>query len=326
MIITMQAMQYNTMIQYKLSVPTLNHSMYHTNRKQLKACAVHETYGYTDFAFVSMITSEGNEGMIGMPLYVKSAAKLGASIKQWTNIDTVMMVFGSTMLSGEHHTILTQAGWIMCYMSSIENPSSGASSRFLSTKMYSKLNVWSLAEYEAVVMVDSDMLCVRDPVPLFTDVYQHMKQFGYQVAAAEDVPKTRTFKCNYEISKFNAGLLVLHPNVTLLMSLKDAIHTLPHQHEQAEQGFLNIYFKDNMYPLQYRYNANMAAPLCDSDLWNAEYEKIVFVHYTVIKPWMYSESYLLWTWLSLMWSSPEFMYMLWEQAPMSHAQEDLYNI
>ena len=325
LIVTMDAVEYNNMKQYQLSVPVPNTSNYNMTLKKLQTCNV-DAYGYTDFAFVSMITSEGVEGLNDLSRYVKSAAKLGTSIKQWTNLDTVIMVVGSSPLSAQHHITLTQAGWIVCYVNSIENPNSGVENRFLHTKMYSKLNVWSLVEYKAVVMVDSDILCLRDPISLFTGVYTHMKQFGYHVAAAVDVPKVPTSRCNYETDKYNAGVLVLMPNMSLFVSMKDSIYTLHHNYEHAEQAFLNSYFKDQVYPLQYRYNANIAAPFCEPELWFSEQEHIVFVHYTILKPWIYSEQYVIWIIEKLKWNSPGYMYMLWEQARTSQVHGDLYNI
>lgn len=326
LLLNMEAAEHTNLIQYKQSLSPFNHSMYHKTQKQLKSCGGNDTYGYTDFAFVSMITSEGTEGMNDLLRYVRSAAKLGTSIRHWTNLDIVMMVFGSSELPLKHQITLSEAGWIVCYMSTIENPSSGLTNRFLSTKLYSKLNVWSLIEYEAVVMVDSDMLCIRNPVSLFTDVYSNMKQLGYPLAAAEEVPKTATFRCNYVTDKYNAGVLVLMPNMLLLGLLKEAIHMLPHNYEQAEQGLLNMYFKDRVHPLQYRYNANIAAPMCDPVLWDSEQEHIVFVHYTIVKPWIYSEHYVIWIIQKLRWNSPGYVYMLWEQTPVSPAHESLSHI
>ena len=315
---TFKSMDYTSAKHYKLSLPTPNKTFVKESKKQLQSCGVYETFGYTDFAFVSITTSEGKEGLSDLALYVKSAAKLAVSIKQWTNMDTVMMVFGITPLPLEHQTTLTLSGWILCYMNSIESPNSSYSNRFLSTKMYSKLNVWSLIEYEAVVMLDADMIVIRDPVPLLTEIYPAMKQFGYAIAAVEDVPKAPTTICNYTVSKYNAGVLVLKPDRLSLLSMKDAMHTLPHKAEYAEQAFLNVYFKNNVYPMQYRYNVNMAAPLCEPDLWNREYDNFTVIHYTVNKPWLYYESsYINWLMGSNAWKSPAYMYLLWEWTPMS---------
>ena len=324
-LMSLQAMEHSATRQYQLSLPTPNRTLFHLAKKELKICGLYKTYGYTEFAYVSMISEEGSEAKNSLQLYMKSAAKLGVSIKQWTNLDMVMMVVGSNNLSQEYQNTLSQSGWILCYVKSIENPNSGANNRFLSAKMYSKLNAWSLIEYKAVAMLDIDMIFLRDPVLLFTDIYQLMSQSSYPVAAVEDVPKTPTPMCNYSASKYNAGMLLFEPNATVFSLMKDAIHTLPHPPEYAEQAFLNEYFKDQVYPVKYSYNVNLAGPLCEPDLWNREYENFTLIHYTVIKPWMHYESYMNWMLESNAWRNPVYFYLLWEWTPISSSHSFLYD-
>ena len=308
--------EYENACQYRLSLPTPQKSTYPSAQKRLQACKG-SVYGFTNFAFVSMITSSGRGAMEELPLYVMGAAKLGVSIKRWSNIDTVMMVVGGRVLPQQN--LLVSAGWIICYLDAIENPSSDVSNRFLSAKMYSKLHVWSLVEYEAVVMMDADTLVIRDPTPIFTHVYPSMKTSGALIAAdtnTRTAHKNMFGQCFDDQSTFNAGVFVLIPNATLFESLKEGIHILPHIYEWAEQSLLNVYFKDSVYAMPFAYNANLAAILCEPDLWGREYSQLTILHYTVIKPWGYTMNPSTLPENRPIWWRAGYLYALWDMMPI----------
>jgi lipopolysaccharide biosynthesis glycosyltransferase len=93
--------------------------------------------------------------------------------------------------------------------------------------MFSKLWLWALeAHYDTVIYIDSDMLMVGDPTPL-------MRERG----PLQMVPDRGS------MGVFNAGLIVLTPNVTLFGLMVDAMGRDKAHHEQAEQNFLNEYMK-----------------------------------------------------------------------------------
>ena len=273
---------------YQLTLPKAHKTLYVENTKVLGACKGGITYGKTEFAFVSMLSNIEGVAMRDLGNYISSASKLGESIKKWTNLDTVMMIVGSEPLASEHIQSLESVGWIMCYVDEVENPYSHISNRFLSAKMYSKLNVWYLVEYSAVLMMDSDTLVIRDPVPVFTSVYVKMRENHMLIAADihERIVEDNILRmCAPDPSAFNAGVFLLLPNMTTFQHLKTAMHNIPHIYEWAEQSLLNVYFKNSVYEMSFIYNANVASIVCEPQMWRQMFDKLVIIHYTVVKPW-----------------------------------------
>lgn len=99
-----------------------------------------------------------------------------------------------------------------------------------------KLNLWSLTQFERVVFLDADTLALNDIGHLFT------------------LPKDITFAASPELGFpdcFNSGFMVLTPSANTFNELK----TLARQIESfdgGDQGILNVYFGDGTlgHPMQ----------------------------------------------------------------------------
>jgi lipopolysaccharide biosynthesis glycosyltransferase len=91
----------------------------------------------------------------------------------------------------------------------------------------------------------------------------------------------------------------------------------------AEQGWLNIVFKDSFYELHYIYNGNLVSKLQDTYLWSQFSSAITIVHYTVAKGWMSFRhlSIVHYTvakgWMSFRHLDPENPFMLMQVAEVS---------
>jgi hypothetical protein len=246
-------------------------------------------YANTRFAVVSMLTSDNSR------FYTLSAIKLAKSLRWWfppEKMDLVMMVtdgFGiSTHIDSDFYfTVmeLENAGWnLICKMPVIEPASLVNKNRFHDIKVYSKLNVWALTEYDAILFLDSDTLVIRDLEKLFTAHFPAMERDGMVLGAVRDRPESLSHG-------FNAGVLVIIPRLPRKNSmdfpkLVQSIVTVPHDEGWAEQGLLNVIFKDNYYELPFVYNANLVSKLGEIELWDRHKEEIAILHYTVSKGWM----------------------------------------
>uniref|UniRef100_A0A7I5EA62 glycogenin glucosyltransferase n=2 Tax=Haemonchus contortus TaxID=6289 RepID=A0A7I5EA62_HAECO len=91
---------------------------------------------------------------------------------------------------------------------------------------YTKLRLWSMTEYDVIMYLDLDVLPLRDLTPFFS---------------------CGSFCATFRHSdKFNAGVLVLKPNLTVY---NDLIKKAPHlpTYDGGDQGFLNSYFHELKY-------------------------------------------------------------------------------
>ena len=225
--------------------------------------------------------------------YVISAVKLAQSILFFTKkYDLIMMVAleDNMALSDWQLDIILNSGWQICYVESIGS-SLNYNNRFHSAKIYTKLNVWRLKEYEAVVSIDSDMYAVGDPSYLFEQIWPDMVANNYTIGMGLDYPTQGTKRTlfNYVIGKcipvkshFNGGIFIVKPSEQTFTDLIRAIDTTDYDIGMCEQGLLNSFFKDRTYTLPYSLNVNMVTKACIPDLYYGSNK--TFLHFTVAKP------------------------------------------
>ena len=236
----------------------------------------------TRFAIVSLLTVDAAS------LYTQSAVKLARSVRRWLNldqVDLVMMVTDGFGFSAQRFDVLNyemaelvRAGWsVLCHVPAIEHPSPTPGSRFHSAKLYSKLNVWGLTEYDALLYMDLDTLIIREPTRLFFVHYNAMLRAGLELGAVRDRPAGNA-------QNFNAGVLLVIPRRPMHQMIA-SINTTVHEKSWAEQGLLNVLFQDVFYELPYIYNANLVSKADEPELWRKYRHKISIVHYTVSKGW-----------------------------------------
>lgn len=195
--------------------------------KQLTLCE-NEVFAETRFAFVSMLSGH-------LRLYAISAIKLGTSIRRWSGLDLVMMEIKERPLGPEIRSHLLAAGWKICTVPAIDSPPTQEKNPYLEALMYSKLNAWGLVQYEAIVAIDSDMLVVGDPTPLFEYHLPRMLAANRTIGAARDRPRGRCSLVSWSTAPFNAGLLLVRPSANTLAQLRRAVLDVPHDVGSAEQ-------------------------------------------------------------------------------------------
>lgn len=148
-------------------------------------------------------------------------------------------------------------------------------SRFRNT--FTKLNAWSLTEFDKIVVLDADTIVIKNIDDLFARP---------AIAAAPDFLLP---------DRFNSGVMVIEPNQQVFEEMLHALFTSG-SYDGGDQGFLNTFYPDwYVGPAEHRlpagYNLHQfiyqflrAHPYL---LQQVEREARV-VHYTVQKPWLAS--------------------------------------
>tara|TARA_Y100001949_G_C15927916_1_gene304263 strand:+ start:317 stop:1048 length:732 start_codon:yes stop_codon:yes gene_type:complete len=136
--------------------------------------------------------------------------------------------------------------------------------------MFTKINVWSLTDYDKLIYLDADTLMLRNSDVLFEikDNFCAVKDPGY--------------------NGINAGVMVLTPNKDIFNEMKSLINSKDYDNTYSDQSFTNwfycVYKKDIKY-LPYCYNVLQKRTSC------AEfYNDICIFHYNGQKPWISDKS------------------------------------
>ena len=229
------------------------------------------------FAVVTMISAEGS-GAASLCLYANSAAKLGASLRRFVHLDMIALVFdsGNATFTRQHAEELeTQGGWQVCKLPPLHTRPPPAINRYHTAKMFSKLHVWSLVEYEGILYVDADVLCLRSPAEIFTDVMPAMREEGTTLAMVRHGTEANTF---------NAGVMAVLPRAGAAVSMLEREPHTTYDYSLAEQGFLNVLCAGQIHRLPHRYNT-WAEGHNSAALASSGPSPAVFLHF-IVKPWV----------------------------------------
>jgi alpha-N-acetylglucosamine transferase len=145
------------------------------------------------------------------------------------------------------------------------------------------LHAWELTEYEAVVLLNTDSLALRDPSDLFTHHLQEMKKAGKKVGAVSSHPAKACLWGQKlpPLAEFDESVLLIEP-----APLNELMHDIPMM--GREIGAVNQHFQDIMYELPVVYNTNTVMRVCEPWVWYAHRNDIRLLQYGVAKPWTYS--------------------------------------
>lgn len=206
--------------------------------------------------------------------YVPGVEALGRSLDQ-TGTPHPKVVLHTSDVPFDARERLAEQGWWLREIEPIDNPSPSAGllfDRFAS--VFTKLRAWELTEFDKVVLMDADMLVIRN----IDDLFERP-----EFAAAPDF---------FLPDRFNSGLMVLDPSEDVFGRMMDALSTYP-SYDGGDQGFLNT-FLGNWYamPIEHRlpagYNLHHFIyqflhghpSLANALEWEAK-----VLHYTMQKPW-----------------------------------------
>ncbi|RKF83448.1 hypothetical protein GcM3_013018 [Golovinomyces cichoracearum] len=134
---------------------------------------------------------------------------------------------------------------------------------------FTKIILWKQLQFRRIVYVDSDIVALRAPDELF--------DLPHSFSAASDIGWPDIF---------NSGLMVLTPNMSdynaLLSMAREGI-----SFDGADQGLLNMHFRDNFNRLSFTYNVTPSAYYQYVPAYRHFKSKIVMAHFIgQNKPWM----------------------------------------
>lgn len=201
------------------------------------------------FSFVSM---QGFEGCWWANQYISSAAKLGVSLKRYSNTsdyDMVMMVTG--WLSCAPHDwrlLLEKAGWKILFVDPIFfQPSRGEAyfswirgNRYEHTCQFTKLHLWNQVQYDVILYIDADALVVN--TLNIERVFTH-GMLSHQTLGMHACPLPRQDKA------CGADIMLLAPSIRQFNRLRMFMGRIHADRELQEQSYLVKYFGDRAYPL-----------------------------------------------------------------------------
>jgi lipopolysaccharide biosynthesis glycosyltransferase len=243
-------------------------------------------------------------------LYVISACKLAQSLLQHSDgVDLILLLAteDATPLRKYQRDMIKWSGWQICEVTPI-SADDPINNRFHDAKIYTKLHAWQLVEYSAVASIDADMIALGNASALFHDTWEDMQRNNYEFGMGLDYPspasKQSTLhyligRCVQSRSLFNAGLFLLKPSLETYHNLIQMVNMKNYDVVMCEQGLLNAYFHNRTYTIPFKYNANVVSKACAPQTYNQHQADIVFLHFTVAKPWMNT----LWS-TQWMWSCP----------------------
>lgn len=112
--------------------------------------------------------------------------------------------------------------------------------------------------------------------------FDELWQLPFNLAAVGDIYGD---KRGFTLS-FNAGVMFLRTSSAVRDDMLSKIGTADYKHDDAEQGFLNLYFGTQVARLPYIYNANLAIKRKDEAIWASMMPHARIVHYTLVKPFL----------------------------------------
>jgi lipopolysaccharide biosynthesis glycosyltransferase len=197
----------------------------------------------------------------------------------------LLVVDSGNIITPHQRLSLNQSGWQLCDVTPIEPTvmtlDGSSKNRYTFEKMFSKLHIWNLVEYDSILYIDADVIAVSSPHRVFTEFTPEMGANGLELGMVQ---------LGYRWNDFNAGVMLVIPGFTSVKQLCRATNTTAFSTSLAEQNFLNAFFKHRIYQLPHSYNLNNRNPtILANDITHLLLAPAqpVLIH-MLDKPWAYS--------------------------------------
>ena len=195
------------------------------------------------------------------------------------SVDLVLLTVGDLSIS--QRTRLQRAGWNVLVVPTITPPGLVMKSLQITHRwyhMFTKLHFFNMTAYDAVLYMDSDMLVMGDIADMIPYYHKQMTLHDVPLAWVMDP---------YIDDTHNSGVMLIRPSTELTNDMMHAAHTRTFIGNWGDQGFINMYFKNNTVDIPLKYNA---MPF----FWNHIFKNqpyiwllendIRILHFTFIKP------------------------------------------
>lgn len=185
--------------------------------------------------------------------FTPMALMLGYSIQKHNDLaamdaELVLLIREDAVdgVSAENKTRLEAAGWTLRVAEELTFPGVDNSAiRAHHRHNLNKLHLWTWTEYEKILFIDADVVCKGSLAELW--------DMPGEFAAAPDV-----WWDVITDSRFNSGVVVFRPGVeTFGDMIKKVSDPAYHQPNDADQAFLNAYYRFRFFGLPYKYNFNL---------------------------------------------------------------------
>ena len=208
--------------------------------------------------------------------YGVAVSALGYSISKTSTSARRIVIYLPEKVSNYTLCRVESAGWELLPVEYIPPPDGGEGVfwRFLDT--YTKLRIWTLDQaptsLKSIVYLDADTLVKRGFDELF--------DLPFVFSASPDVYlDSRGFTIG-----FNSGVLAIKPKSTVFDDMLANIYRDDYGHGDADQGFLNFYFGQQVVRIPHVYNGNLAIKGRGRQFWDAIQDQMRVVHFTLVKP------------------------------------------
>jgi len=208
--------------------------------------------------------------MLLTPNYELTVQKLHCSLRASGSRYPLLVLYDAETIVQETVDGLVARGMLVRPVEKIARPNHFAD-RFQIN--WTKLRLWQLTDYERVIYLDGDMFILEN--------IDHLFSLPTPFAVAADTDRAFGRSCG-PMGMNQAGLLVLSPceaTFTHMLEVADSAPKYQFRYSDAEQGFLNHYFKFNRMLLPPAYN------FLAHSLWDTPLRSLAkVIHYTANKP------------------------------------------
>jgi hypothetical protein len=206
--------------------------------------------------------------------YAPGVEALGRSLRA-TGTRAPMVLLLTPDVPSRAREDLAAQGWTLRDIEPVKNPTPAHQQLFPRfDKVFTKLRAWELTDFDKVVLLDADMVVVRNIDDLFARP---------ELAASPDFLLP---------DRFNSGLMVLEPSRDKLARMLRQLADAP-TYDGGDQGFLNAFFGDwytgpgdRRLPTWYNLPNFIYQFMHGHASLRAEVEREArVIHYMVQKPW-----------------------------------------
>ena len=224
--------------------------------------------------------TKADEKAIVTSLYTDSygvaVSALGYTISKSSTSARKIAIYLPEKVSNYTLCRVKSAGWELFPVEYIPPPDGGKGVFWRFLDQYTKLRIWTLdrppTSLKSIVYLDADTLVKRNFDELF--------DIPFVFSASPDVYlDNRGFSLG-----FNAGVLAIKPDSKVFSDMLTKIYRNDYKHNEAEQGFLNLYYGQQTIRLPHVYNSNLAIKSKSRQYWDAIQDQMRIVHFTLTKP------------------------------------------